>query len=323
MDFNVLLVLISSISIPSLVAGLAFATTVFLVGGFGYRFVDETPALKRRLQAIKAGAAPHDHKEHHEGAFLVRWAEPVGKLVLPVKDWQTSHSRRRLVLAGYRSSTSVYVLATAKLAMVFLLPIISAAVCMLFAFNPLTELTGIALLLIAAVIGFYTPDFFLLLRAQERQLNIKNDFPDAVDLLVVCVEAGLGLDAAIRRVGKELEFSHPDIGEELGLVSLEIKAGKTKADALRALAERTNIQEIKSLSSILIQAEHFGTSIADSLTSHADEMRNIRIQTARERAAKLPVKMAFPVMFCIFPALFLILLGPALIMMIDGFSAAF
>ncbi len=315
--------IISAVSLPGLVIGLSFATMVLLVGGIGYWFVDETPVIKRRLRAIQTGVAARGHEDHKEGAFFVRWAEPVGKLVLPGDNWKNSHTSERLVLAGYRSHKAVYVLAAVKVALVLTIPILISFVCLTMQYNPLRDVGGIALLLSSALTSFYLPDFLLSLQGRERQAKIRNDFPDAMDLLVVCVEAGLSLDAAIQRVGAELRISHPELGDELQLVSLEVKAGKTKAEALKSLADRTCLQEIKSLSSILIQAEHFGTSIAASITGHADEMRNVRIQTARERAAKLPVKMAFPVMFCIFPALFLILLGPAVIKIVEGFSVVF
>lgn len=320
MDLTTFSNLISGMSTPNLVMGFTFATMVLLVGGFGYWFVDETPLVKRRLRAIQQGRAELNKVEHIEGAFLVRWAEPVGKLILPDQDWKKSRIRQRLVLAGYRSHRALYTLAAAKVILMIGVPLFFAFVCLVANYNPLRDPGGFAVLLFTALTGFYMPDMFLSMQAGDRQRVLRDDFPDAMDLMVICVEAGLGLDAAIQRVGKELEASHPELGQELSLVSLEMKAGKTKEDALRSLAERTGLQEIRSLTSILIQAEHFGTSIAASLTAHADEMRNIRIQTARERAAKLPVKMAFPVMFCIFPALFLVLLGPAFIKMIRGFQ---
>lgn len=320
MDLNLLTNLFPDISIPYLLMGLTFASVVFLVGGFGYWFVDETPLVKRRLRAIQQGSDALRKTDHIEGAFLVKWAEPIGKLVLPDKDWKKSRMRQRLVLAGYRSHRALYYLGLAKALLVVGVPVFFGFVCFLADFNPLRDTGGLALLVTSALAGYYMPDLFLSMQAADRQKLLREDFPDAMDLMVVCVEAGLGLDAAIQRVGKELEVSHPELGMELSLVSLEMKAGRTKEQALRSLAERTGLPEIKALTSILIQAEHFGTSIAASLIGHSDEMRNVRIQTARERAAKLPVKMAFPVMFFIFPALFLVLLGPAFIKMIRGFS---
>ncbi len=320
MDLNTAATLFSGIPIFNLVLGLSFATIVLFVGGFGYWFVDETPLVKRRLRAIQEGQEALKKIDHMEGAFLVRWAEPVSKLILPDNNWKKSRIRKRLVLAGYRSHRALYIYGFAKFCLAIAVPLFLAIVCIAANFNPLRDTGGIMLLLFSALSGLYMPDLFLVMQANDRQVVLREDFPDAMDLMVVCIEAGLGLDAAIKRVGKELEASHPELGLELSLVSLEMKAGKTKEEALRSLAERTGLPEIKALTSILIQAEHFGTSISASLIGHSDEMRNVRTQTARERAAKLPVKMAFPVMFCIFPALFLVLLGPAFIKMLSGFS---
>jgi tight adherence protein C len=134
------------------------------------------------------------------------------------------------------------------------------------------------------------------------------------------VEAGLGLDAALQRVGKELHSSHPELSTELQLLTLELRAGKGRADALRALAERTALDDVRSLTSILIQAEHFGTSVAEALRQHSNEMRTLRLQRARERAAKLPVKMIFPILFFIFPALFLVVLAPSIVRIYLAFT---
>lgn len=306
-----------------LIMGLAFASIVFLVGAVGYWFVDETPIVKRRLKAIQEGREKQMHTEHREGAFMVRWAEPLGKAVLPSSDWMQSRLRSRLVHAGYNSEKAFYVYGACKLFVAILVPMLFMGVSLLAGDLPAGDLNGIALLVALAVFGFYVPDIIVTMKAQDRQRVLREDFPDALDLMVVCVEAGLGLDAAIQRVAKELQRSHPELGMELTLVTLEMKAGKSKEEALKAFSYRTGLPEIKALASILIQAEHFGTSIAASLSGHADEMRQIRIQNARERAAKLPVKMVFPVMGFIFPALFLVLLGPAVIRIMEGFSKVF
>ena len=180
---------------------------------------------------------------------------------------------------------------------------------------------AVVALVVSALIGFFIPNLVLRHKEEARRQHLAEVFPDVLDLLVVCVEAGLSLDAAIKRVGDEFHFASRDMSDELLLVTLEIRAGKPRNEALKSLAERTDLEEMQALVSILIQAEHFGTSIADALREHADEMRDIRIQTAREKAAKLPVKMAIPSLLFIFPALFLVILGPAAIHIYPGFLA--
>ena len=177
---------------------------------------------------------------------------------------------------------------------------------------------GVGLLVFVALIGYFLPHLYISSKISERKLEFVEGFPDAMDHLVVCVEAGLGLDAAIQRVGREMAVSYPELATEFGILSLELRAGKSRSEALKSLAERTNVDQVQSLVALLIQAEHFGTSIATALREHANEMRLLRIQKAKEKAAKLPVKMLFPIVFFIFPALFIVVLVPAAIRIYIG-----
>lgn len=145
-------------------------------------------------------------------------------------------------------------------------------------------------------------------------------FPDALDLLVVCVESGMGLDAAIDRVGEEMKLSNAPLSEELRLYNMEMRVGKSRVDALKSLAGRTDLEDMKSLVTLLIQTDKFGTSMAQALRIHSDTMRGQRHQRAEEKAAKLPVKLLIPLVFCIFPALFVVILGPAIIQTIRVFN---
>jgi tight adherence protein C len=146
--------------------------------------------------------------------------------------------------------------------------------------------------------------------AKKRQKQIHRGLANALDLLVVCVESGLGLDQAILQVAKELEHAHPEITEELAIVNLELKAGKRRAEALRNLADRTAVDDLKKLVAVLIQADRFGTGVAQSLRAHSDYMRVQARQIAEEKAAKLGVKLVFPIFFCILPSLFVVTVGP-------------
>jgi tight adherence protein C len=153
--------------------------------------------------------------------------------------------------------------------------------------------------------------------AKRRQHRIRLGLADALDLLVVSVEAGLGLDQAIQRVGEELDFAHPDLSDELRLINLELRAGKARVEALRNLSERTGVDDITSLVAMLVQTDKFGTSVAQSLRVHSETVRTKRRQRAEEAAAKTGVKMVFPLVFCIFPSIWVVTIGPAIIKFIE------
>jgi tight adherence protein C len=167
--------------------------------------------------------------------------------------------------------------------------------------------------LTALGIGYVVPSFVLARKAKKRQHRIRLSLPDALDLLVVSVEAGLGLDQALARVGQELEFAYPDLSNELRLVSLELLAGTGRSDALRNLATRTGVEDLSALVAMLVQTDKFGTSVANSLRVFSDTLRTKRRQRAEEAAAKTGVKMVFPLVVCIFPAVWIVTIGPAAI----------
>ena len=164
-----------------------------------------------------------------------------------------------------------------------------------------------------SLLGIALPDTWLRIKTSRRKERIEKAFPDALDLLVVCVEAGMGLDAAFNRVGKELGINHPDLSDELKLMNLELRAGKPRRNALRNLAERTDIDDVTSLVTMLLQTDRFGTSIAKSLRVFSDSFRTARYQRAEEIAAKMGTKLIFPLALCIFPSLFVVAIGPACI----------
>ena len=164
-----------------------------------------------------------------------------------------------------------------------------------------------------ALLGFYLPDIYLKLKIRRRKDKIVKGFPDALDLLVVCVEAGMGLDAAINRVAEEIRLSSQVISDEFKILNLELRAGKSRIEALRNLGVRTDVEEVRSFATLLVQTDRFGTSVAQALRVHSDSMRIRRYQKAEELAAKLPVKLMFPLIFFIFPAIFVVVVGPAAI----------
>lgn len=174
---------------------------------------------------------------------------------------------------------------------------------------------------IAAAVGFYLPTIWLYVKGASRQGHIQSALPDALDLLVVCVEAGLGLNAAIERVGREITLASPALSDELLLVGQEIRTGLTRSDALRRLARRTGVDDLYALTAMLIQADKLGTSVAQSLRSHAESMRTKRRQRAEQAARKAGIKLAFPLVFLIFPALLIVILGPAAIQLAQAIAA--
>jgi tight adherence protein C len=215
--------------------------------------------------------------------------------------------RRRLIRAGIRNENALKILYGAKAALGVLLPLI---VTSLIAGSATESGNKLAAILAATGVGFFGPNEYVRRLAAKRQHEISRGLANALDLLVVCVESGLGLDQAILQVSKELEHAHPEISEEFGFVNLELKAGKRRVEALRNLAERTGVDDLKKLVAVLIQADRFGTGVAQSLRAHADFMRIQARQIAEEKAAKLGVKLIFPIFFCILPSLFLVTVGP-------------
>jgi len=169
--------------------------------------------------------------------------------------------------------------------------------------------------------GFYLPTAWLYLKGEARKLQIQQALPDALDLMVVCVEAGLGLNAAIARVGAEVKVASPGLSEELSLVNHEIRAGLPRAEALRRLARRSGVEDLYALTAMLIQADRLGTSVAQSLRAHAESMRTRRRQRAEQMARKAGIKLAFPLVFLIFPALLVVILGPAAIQLMQAIAA--
>jgi tight adherence protein C len=170
--------------------------------------------------------------------------------------------------------------------------------------------------LIAATCGYYAPSMWLKRAMASRQDALQRAIPDALDLMVVCVEAGLGLDQAMARVGEEVREAHPALGDELAVLNSELRAGVQRQEALRGLAQRSNLEEVKNLVALLVQTDRFGTSIAQALRVHADSMRTARRLRAEELAAKLPVKLLLPLIFFIFPCMFVVTIGPAVIRII-------
>jgi tight adherence protein C len=226
---------------------------------------------------------------------------------LPASPKDVTIMQRRLIRAGMRGPNALKILYGAKLFCAIVLPLMMSMVVASSQSNSSNKLIAI---IAAAAMGFWGPNEYVKIMSQRRHKQMHRALPNALDLLVVCVESGLGLDQAIMQVAKELEQAHPAISQEFALVNLELKAGKRRAEALRNLSERTAVEDLKKLVSVLIQADRFGTGVAQSLRAHADFMRVQSRQVAEEKAAKLGVKLVFPIFFCILPSLFVVTVGP-------------
>ncbi|WP_028226047.1 type II secretion system F family protein [Paraburkholderia ferrariae] len=268
------------------------------------------PRFEPRIEPRMGEAGGRDDSVWFEK--LVELSRPISRLSVPKEGWEVSALRVRLMNAGWRQPGAVAVYFAAKTALALVLPLL-AAVWLIG--SPMTGSTvGFTALLISlGGTGYYLPNLVVGRCVARRQRTIFEDFPDAIDLMTVCVEAGLGLDAALMKVAEEVRLRSPAVADELELLLLEIRSGFSKEKALRNFSLRTGVEDIDSFSTMLIQAERFGTSIGASLRVLSDTLRVRRRMRAEEQAAKIALKLLFPLMFCIFPALMVVLMGPAFI----------
>ena len=263
----------------------------------------------QRLNAL-TGADP----KADWSAKIVTVVTPFAKLSTPAGDWETSPLRVKFMNAGIRHPTAPHIFFGLKT----LLPVV-AGVPTFLALRATQGATGLSLLLwvlAAATVGCYLPNIALTLAGRARKRDIFDTFPDAADLLLVCVEAGLGLDAALTRVAEELQSKSPALAEELQLTNLEMRAGGTREKSLRNLALRTGVEELRTFATMLTQADRFGVSIGDSLRVFSEDLRHKRQSRAEEKAAKVPTKMLFPLVLFIFPSIIMVVLGPAIIQIV-------
>jgi tight adherence protein C len=231
--------------------------------------------------------------------------------VLPRSPQEASVVQKRLIRAGYRRDRYVNIFYGAKVLTPLLVVIIVTV-------TGLYQLSPFFVYAMALALGFLAPDFWLGNRISARQTNIRVGLPEALDLLVICAEAGLGLDQAMVKVSEEMHLSQPEISEEFNLTLLEQRAGRTRGEAWKNLADRTNVDSVRAMVATLVQADHFGTSISKTLRGYSDSLRVQRRQQVEEMAAKMSVKLVFPLVLFIFPALFVVVLGPSVITLMNG-----
>jgi len=289
-----------------------FAVLATVISYFGYHHYAKPGRIFERVGGSGVEIETEETRAAGGPGFLVRTIRRIGEKV-PVSPQDASLTRRYLIAAGYRSEGALLTYYGIKVALCVIL------VAFAFVFrNYLTSLLLLRVVLVvgAGLAGYFGPNLALDRLVGRRQERLRFSLPDALDLMVVSVEGGLALDQAMQVVSHELEITHPEICEELQLVTLEMRAGTRRADALRHLAERTGETEIRSLVAVLVQTDRFGTSMADSLRTHSDFLRVRRRQEAEERANKVGVKLVFPIFFCILPSMFLVTGGPALLQII-------
>jgi tight adherence protein C len=282
---------------------------------------EEQDAVKRRLEGGRKVSQAQEIEEKARASAtksLVKRATPVlSKIVMPVPDSEQSQLRAKLTQAGYRGPQAQTIFLASKTAALILGAIGGAVAGTALGY----ELKGmLACVLFGGGLGFIAPGMWLGSAIKSRQDKIRRGLPDVLDLLVVSVESGLALDAALKRVGEEMALVHPEASEELRIANMETQMGIPRGEALEHMAQRAGIDELRSLVSVIAQAERFGTSIAKALRNQSDAMRVKRRQQAEERAQKTAVKLMIPLVMFIFPAMGVVLAGPAAIRVMEAFS---
>jgi tight adherence protein C len=298
--------------------GLVAVTISALALGLSFVYLGATDPVRRRMVAASDEMDDDGPTENRLKVTVNTMTGPISQWVIPRSDEERGRVSTQLIHAGYRSPDAIQNFYAIKAILLIGLPLVAY-----LATRWMPELTGFQVLLymgIGAGIGLIGPSYVLEKLMDSRIRKLRVGFPDALDLLVVCVESGLGLSAALQRVADEIGVSHPELAMELSLVNAEIRAGVERPRALRNLADRTGLEDIRGLVSLLVQTMRFGTSVADALRVYSDEFRDRRMQKAEEEAAKISTKLIFPLVFCLFPSFFTVAIGPAVIRLIAVFQ---
>jgi tight adherence protein C len=287
---------------------LIFASVALATGSLTFLFLTRGTAAERRLrQVTRAGSTASVLAEviplQTDVPLTGLWSDTAK--ILPKSPKELGRLRQRLLRAGIKHPAAPVAYSLAEL----LLPLALAAPPFFF-LTGAPRWIGVAF---AAIIGYFAPDVLVQRRIAKRKRLIENGLPDALDLLVVCIEAGSGLDQAIMKTADELAITHPLLGEELRLINTEMRAGKPRMEAFKSFAQRTKVEDVRSLVAMLVQTDRFGTSVGQALRTHSETLRQKRRQRAEEAAQKIGVKLVFPLVLCFFPALYVVLLGPAII----------
>ena len=289
------------------VTSITFLGTVTILVALFYAFSQGETGVSRRLERVLDRSVPSSQDAlSQKGVERVRGMLASVGSMFPSSPVQVSRSQLMMIRAGIRRPDAMLAMRGVRV----LVPV--GLVAAVF-FSGYYRTNPFFIFLLTAVVGYMIPETWLLWRIRSRQHKLRRGLADGLDLLVICVEAGLGLDQALLRVSQELRVTHPELSDELQLVNMEMRVGKSRMEALRELARRTGLDDIQALVAMLVQTERFGTSIAQSLRVHSDDLRTKRRQRAEELSAKTTVKMVPPLVFFIFPALMVVMLGPAVL----------
>ena len=296
---------------PLIFSVCSFLMVMLLVGWVGYRLIYKPGKFLKQLGRPAGDAAKHlvDANAESEPSAFVTVLRGIGKRV-PSSDKEVGDLKANLIRGGFRSDGALPVFYGLRILSTLVMLMVCVAMESRVPPNPVIK---IGLMFSGVAAGWILPRFFLEKKVKKRKTILRLSLPDALDLLVVSIEAGLGLDQAMSHVARELQPSHPELSEELMLVTLEMRAGKRRSEALRNFAERTGEPEFKKLVAILIQNDRFGTSMGESLRTHSDFMRTRRRQEAEERAGKVGVKLVFPIFFFILPSMMIVAAGPGIL----------
>jgi len=296
---------------PLLLAVVAvFAAVAVTVGVLGTWVLSQTAPERRRLRDVRQPAASGVVLDTPIVTPTTSGIATRIASIVPRSPREVTRLRRRFMRAGYQSFTPMAVFAVGQIALTITLGVLP----LLYFFTPPMAYVAAAM---GAIVGWHAPAFVLDHLIARRQKVIRNGLPDALDLMIVCLEAGSGMDQAILKVSDELGLAYPALGDEFRTIITETRAGKPRLEAFRNFAERTGVDDVRALVAMLVQTDRFGTSVSQALRIHAETARTKRRQRAEERAAKVGVKLVFPLVFCLFPALFVVMLGPAVLRYIE------
>jgi tight adherence protein C len=299
---------------PVLFTICAFLMLMVLMSWVGYRLFYKPGRFIKQLGSpvitSEYGTAGGVDDGETAPSTIVTFLQQIGSKV-PASEGDVASLRTFLIRAGFRTENALTVFYGVRI----IVTLMMLALCLMMTarMDQSNPSMNIVMILFGCVAGWILPRMGLERKCRKRQETLRLSLPDALDLLVVSVEAGLGLDMAMQHVARELQVSHPELSEELSLVTLEMRAGKRRSDALRNLAERTGEGELRKLVAILVQSDRFGTSMGESLRTHSDFLRNRRRQEAEERAGKVGVKLVFPIFFFILPSMLIVAAGPGLL----------
>lgn len=279
-------------------------------------------AVKQRLSNLELGPGEGGHSVSQWLDSLVSMVRPLAKLSVPKEGWESSAIRRQFIQAGFRDESAPVIFFALKTALALFLPL-GLLMLMVLVFKQTNLSEVLPLLLVALFVGYLLPNAVLSKITEQRQRHITESFPDAMDLLTVCVEAGLSFDSALVRVAEEIRATSDVLADELQLLVLELRAGSGRETGLRNLALRCATPDMDAFAAIMIQSDRFGTSIADSLRTQSRALRTKRMQRAEEQAAKVGVKLVIPLVLCIFPMTLIVVVGPAIISIMQNLGTIF